>query len=137
MSCNSEMDYLGYWPLAAAAWRKLGITPVLFFIRDSDTIKPPPADGIVHELELLDDVAVSVQYTWARFWGASLYPDDVVITADMDLLPLSADYFVVQLENIANDEYVHLDALAYHRRPDSMCRRRLTRPGGGLGARGH
>ena len=114
LSCNSEMGYLGWWPAVARAWRRLGITPVLFFIRDSDTVKPPPADGIVHELELLDDVAVSVQYTWARFWGASLYPDDVVIIADMDMLPLSADYFVGQLEHIADDEWVHLHPLYYH-----------------------
>ena len=120
LSCNSEMGYLGWWPAVARAWRRLGITPVLFFIRDSDTVKPPPADGIVHELELLDDVAVSVQYTWARFWGASLYPDDVVITADMDMLPLSADYFVGQLEHIADDEWVHLHALFYNYRLDDM-----------------
>lgn len=132
LSCNSEMGYLGWWPAVARAWRRLGITPVLFFIRDSDTVKPPPADGIVHELELLDDVAVSVQYTWARFWGASLYPDDVVIIADMDMLPLSADYFVGQLEHIPEDEWVHLHALYYNHRPD--CMRRAGAAGKGIPA---
>lgn len=113
MSCNSEMDYLGYWPLAAAAWRKLGITPVLFFIRDSDTVQPPPADGIVHEMEPLADVEMAVQFTWARFWGAQRYPDDVVIICDMDALPLSRDYFVGQLRDIPDDQYVHLGSLFY------------------------
>ena len=113
MSCNSEMDYLGYWPLVAAAWRKLGITPVLFFIRDSDNVKPPPADGIVHEMEPLPDVNMAVQFTWARFWGARRYPDDVVTISDMDALPLSRDYFVGQLRNIPDDKYVHLGSLFY------------------------
>lgn len=113
MSCNSEMDYLGYWPLAAAAWRKLGITPVLFFIRDSDTVKPPPADGIVHEMEPLPDVEMAVQFTWARLWGAQRYPDDVVIVSDIDTLPLSRDYFVNQLRDIPDDRYVHLGSLFY------------------------
>jgi len=113
MSCNSEMDYLGYWPLAAAAWRKLGITPVLFFIRDSDTIKPPPADGIVHEMEPLPDVEMAVQFTWARFWGAQRYPDDVVTISDIETLPLSRDYFVNQLRDIPDDRYVHLGSLFY------------------------
>lgn len=113
MSCNSEMDYLGYWPLAAAAWRKLGITPVLFFIRDSDTIQPPPADGIVHEMEPLADVEMAVQFTWARFWGAQRYPDDVVTISDMDALPLSRDYFVGQLRDIPDNQYVHLGSLFY------------------------
>jgi len=42
MSCNSNKNYLGYWPVVARAWRKLNITPVLFYIRDSNI--PPPRD---------------------------------------------------------------------------------------------
>jgi len=49
-----------------------------------------------------------VQYTWARFWGAQLYPDDVVLTSDMDVIPLSRDYFVRQFESIPCDRWVHL-----------------------------
>ncbi|MDD9810716.1 MAG: hypothetical protein OXU61_10355 [Gammaproteobacteria bacterium] len=108
ISCNSNMNYLGYWPVVAAAWRKLDITPVLFFIRDSDTVSPPPADGIVHTLEPLADVEMSAQYTCARFWGAQLYPDDVVATSDMDLMPLSKKYFIGQLQDIPDDGHVHL-----------------------------
>jgi len=111
MSCNSNMNYLGYWPVVARAWRKLNITPVLFFIRDSDAISPPPADGIVHTLEPLAGVEMSAQYTCARFWGAHLYLDDVVAISDIDLMPLSNDYFVGQLQDIPDDRYVHLGTL--------------------------
>jgi len=108
INCNTAPSYLGYWPAVARAWRKLGITPVLFFIRDSEGVSPPPADGIVHAMEPLPDVEIAVQYTWARFWGAQWYPDDVVLTSDMDVIPLSRDYFVRQFEDIPDDRWVHL-----------------------------
>jgi len=113
MSCNSSMSHLGYWPVTARAWRKLGITPVLFFIRDSEGVSPPPADGIVHTMEPLPDVEIAVQYTWARFWGAQHYADDVVAISDIDILPLSADYFIGQLRAISEHRYVHLGGMFY------------------------
>jgi len=108
INCNTAPSYLGYWPVVARAWRKLEITPVLFFIRDAEGVSPPAADGIVHEMEPLPDVEIAVQYTWARFWGAQLYPDDVVLTSDVDVIPLSRDYFVRQFEAIPDDRWVHL-----------------------------
>jgi len=65
----------------------------------------------VHELEPLAGVEMAVQYTWARFWGAQLYPDDVVTTSDVDTVPLSRNYFVDQLQDIPDDRYVHICSL--------------------------
>jgi len=56
-------------------------------------------------------VEMAVQYTWARFWGAQLYPDDVVTTSDVDTVPLSRNYFVDQLQDIPDDRYVHICSL--------------------------
>lgn len=112
INCNTSPSYLGYWPAVARAWRKLGITPVLFFIRDSNT-EPPDADGIVHTMQPLPDVEIAVQYTWARFWGAQLYADDVVAISDIDILPLSRDYFIDQLRDIPERRYVHLGGMFY------------------------
>jgi len=112
MSRNSAMSHLGYWPVVARAWRRLCITPVLFYIRDSD-VAPPPADGIVHTIAPLPEVDIAVQYTWARFWGAQLYADATVAISDIDILPLSADYFVDQLRDIPDHRYVHLGGMFY------------------------
>lgn len=112
MSCNSSTSHLGYWPVVARAWRKLSITPVLFFIRDSNT-EPPAADGIVHTMDPLSDVDIAVQYTWARFWGAQVYTDATVAISDIDILPLAAEYFVDQLRDIPDHRYVHLGGVFY------------------------
>ena len=74
MSCNGNMGYLAYWPMVASAWRKLGITPVLFFILDSDIAEPPPADGIVHCLEPLPDVAISPSIHLCQILGSTVLP---------------------------------------------------------------
>jgi len=65
----------------------------------------------VHELAPLAGVDMAVQYTWARFWGAQRYPDDVVTTSDVDTVPLSRNYFVGQLQDIPDDRYVHICSL--------------------------
>jgi len=65
----------------------------------------------VHELAPLVGVDMSVQYTWARFWGAQRYLDDVVTTSDIDTVPLSRNYFVDQLQDIPDDRYVHICSL--------------------------
>ena len=108
MSCNANPRYIEYWPLVAAAWLKLGITPVCFFIPDTTHTLPEAPGGIVHTIPPLRDVHIAVQGLMLRYWGSVLYPGATVIISDMDAVPLAKDFFSTELRSYPEDAYVHV-----------------------------
>ena len=108
MSCNSSPRYTGHWPTAAAAWLKLGITPVLFFIPNNPKHElPAAAGGIVHTVPPLRDVPIIIQTLMLRFWGSYLYPNATVMTCDINFVPLS-NHFFTQFDAYPEHAYLHL-----------------------------
>ena len=109
MSCSANPRYTAYWPVTAAAWLKLGITPVCLFIPDNPTHKLPEAPGgIVHTIPHLQDVHIIIQTYMVRFWASCLYPKAIVTATDMDLIPLSDHFFNTQLDPYPEDTYLHV-----------------------------
>ena len=110
MSCNVDSDYAKLWPTVAAAWLKLGITPVCICIIDnsSSTLPKGPQGSIVHTVPLLANVHIMPQVLMLRFWASYLYQDAVVVTSDMDFIPLSNHFFHTQLAPYPNHAYLHL-----------------------------
>ena len=109
MSCNANSRYTAYWPITAAAWLKLGITPVLLFVPDNPSKLPAAPEGsIVHTIPPLSDVHIMPQAVMLRFWASCLYPDAVVITSDMDLVPLSEHFFHTQVAAYPEHAYLHV-----------------------------
>ena len=110
VSCNTHPRYTAYWPIVAAAWLKLGITPVCLFIPDDPSRKLPtgPENSIVHTIPPLSDVHIMPQAAMLRFWASYLYPDAVVIISDMDFVPLSKGFFQTQLAVYPEHAYIHI-----------------------------
>lgn len=109
MGCSANPRYTAYWPVTAAAWLKLGITPVCLFIPDNATHKLPEAPGsIVHTIPHLQDVHIIIQTYMVRFWASCLYPKAIVTATDIDLIPLSDHFFNTQLAPYPEDAYLHL-----------------------------
>ena len=110
MSCNATQRYTEYWPIVAAAWLELGITPVCLFIPDNPTRQLPEASGgIVHIIPPLSDIHISIQTLTLRFWASYLYPEDTVIVSDIDLIPLSHHFFGAQLAAYPDHAYIYLN----------------------------
>ena len=109
MTCNANPRYTEYWPVAAAAWLRLDITPVCLFIPDNQTVKLPKIPGsIAHTIPPLKDVHIIIQLFMLRFWASWLYPNATVIISDIDLIPLSKDFFCTQLFPYPDEAYLHL-----------------------------
>ena len=110
VSCNTNPRYTAYWPTVAAAWLKLGITPVCLFIPDKPDLKLPPAPegSIVHTIPPLEDVHIMPQVLMLRFWASHLYPQAVITTADIDCIPLSKHFFHTRLAKYPEHAYLHL-----------------------------
>ena len=59
-------------------------------------------------IDPIDNIPTSTQAQFIRLWYTQFFPDDIVITTDIDMFPLSKWYFKTQIENISDEKYVFL-----------------------------
>lgn len=95
LSCNSDPKYMEFWPLVSKAWKKLfdiepwlvivvpDVNNVPFGMYEKNTLIFPTVSGIPE----------CNQAKVARYYVAAAWNDDsVVMTHDIDLLPLQTAY---------------------------------------------
>lgn len=94
ISTNDKDHYLFFAPITAWCWKLMGYEPVTFFLgtgKKVDFVKSW-THGKHHNLNPVkgykDETVVQV----SRLYGGVLY-DDYLMTADVDMLPLSYSYF--------------------------------------------
>lgn len=102
VSSNSNPEYLDFWPYVAKAWRDLiGLTPVLLYIDDN----PPPLSvydhGEVFYFKSINDWSIVQQSQCIRFWASKILNKPFIIS-DMDMLPISKDYYIKNSELIGD-----------------------------------
>lgn len=109
LATDTHPDYIAFWPLVAKAWTQLiGVRPTLALIAPPDV----PIDetlGDVIRFEPIPGIPTSLQAQTIRLLLPALFPDDVCITSDIDMLPISRSYFI---DPIA---YTPLDHLIIYR----------------------
>jgi len=94
VSSNSNPEYLDFWPYVAKAWKNLiELEPVLLYI-DKDS---PPEwvydHGKVLYFQSIEEWDIVQQSQCIRFWAAKVL-DAPFIISDMDMLPISKEYYV-------------------------------------------
>ena len=109
VASDSHPDFLGFWPLIAAAWEKIDVKPTLILIEKFDEdIEVDETVGDVKKVKLPDDSLHSAFCAQtARLLAPCLYPDEVVTIADIDIVPLSHSYFNDNIQH-AKDTFIEL-----------------------------
>jgi len=108
-SCDSNPYYLDFWPLVSKVWRlRMGIEPILIYIDENHDIPIDTTYGRVLKLKPVPGIPTYMHSVWGRFWGATLFPDKVCIVSDIDMFPISKNYFFDQIARIPSAKYVHL-----------------------------
>ena len=105
MSADNS-HYLEFWPVISWIWeKKLGITPILLYFSNEPigTVH----GRIVHMGEPKENIGITT--CWARYWWASQQMDKVCIITDIDMIPLSKDYFVESIAGYNANAYLHLN----------------------------
>lgn len=106
MSSNDDPMYLDFWPVVSRQWKeKLGVDPVLLYF---GTGNPSEEYGIVVNMGT-DYENIPLATCWARYWYPSLYSDKVSIITDIDMIPLSRQYFIDQIKDFPDSAYIHLN----------------------------
>ena len=120
---NNNPVYTGLWNPISRAWKlKWGITPTLMFVGTEDELKSHDLSkeyGEIVRLNPVPEVVVNPSLdwsaTWALFYGASLFPNEVVTLMGLDQLLLS-DTFLKEIatnDKITHDAYIVSLADAY------------------------
>jgi len=105
VSSDNNPEYLDFWKYVAKAWKRIGIQPVLIHIDKN----PPPINvaecGKVIHLESIPEWSISQQAQCIRFWAAKLL-DAPFIISDIDMLPISRDYYINGAKEIGDSGIV-------------------------------
>ena len=102
LSVDDSPAYLQFWPMVATAWRRvLAIEPELAHV----TATPDESMsrwGSVHAMEPVDGMPSCNQAKISRLILASMFPDEICMLSDIDMLPLSPGAFI-HLGRVARD----------------------------------
>lgn len=128
LSANDNPKYLDFWPFVAKAWReRIGIEPVLFFIGEVSKVLELSKHGQVIQVPVDPTWDIVNQAQSIRLWAGTKFPDENLIISDMDMLPISKDYFHSKIEDVPDDYFVSytsdvMEYGFYRRRPQfPMC----------------
>lgn len=101
--------YLDSWPLARKAWHELiGIDALLVLVaRPGDVPEHLATDPSVHVFEPIAGLHTAFQAQCVRLlYPALLDVEGGVITSDVDMVPLSADYFHGPAAHVRAEDFV-------------------------------
>lgn len=113
VSSDSNPMYLDFWPIVKNLWSNvIKIKPILALISDRDLIIDN-GDHIIHQIKSVDGVSTAFQSQIVRMYITKYYRDSICITSDIDMLPLSYNYFNDIVRGITDDKIAILSSDAY------------------------
>jgi len=109
-SSDSSSLYLDFWPIVSEIWfKKFNVQPILIYI-DHDLDKfIDESYGKVVRIKPIENQPIHLQNQIVRFWFPIKFQNEVSIISDIDMLPISNEYFIHQIMNLHLDNYIHLN----------------------------
>ncbi|NBU98037.1 MAG: hypothetical protein EBS19_07480, partial [Spirochaetia bacterium] len=90
--------YLDFWPLVSKVWKNnIGVTPVLGLISNEDSDITETEYGLIKKFKKIDGISSSLQSQIVRLF-LTKFLDGYSLISDIDMLPLSKDYFLKNSE---------------------------------------
>ena len=102
---STDDEFLDFYPVVSKAWRKIGIEPVLFLINPKIETEDSSVISVDFSSEQIDSVFVSQNI---RLLGTCLFPDDILILSDIDMMPLSKEYFHTNIKKYSDDTFINM-----------------------------
>ena len=105
LSSDNNPFYLEFWPVVAPIWEKMGLKPTLALIADENcSIDTSLGDVIL--FSPLPYVPVSLQAQAIRLLVPVLFPDEGCLISDIDMIPVSREYFIDGSINCPDDAFL-------------------------------
>lgn len=104
LASDKNRMYLDFWPIVAKAWQQLiGIRPTLALIDTEEGLEVDETVGDVIRLKPIKGVPSAQHAQIIRAFLPILFPDEVCMIADIDVLPMSKKYFFDSIKRVPND----------------------------------
>lgn len=103
VSTTSHKNYFNFWPIVSNSWKNLGIKPTLIYTSNKKKKFDSEQDVLNLNIDGLDPIFVAQS---SRLLVPSLFPNDVCLISDIDIMPLSKSYFFEQIKKIDDDNFV-------------------------------
>jgi|TARA_Y100000389_G_C17440456_1_gene508255 hypothetical protein len=103
VSSTKHKSYIDFWPIVKKAWKNIGIEPILVYTSPKK-IKFKNHEGIINfHVEGIDPVFTAQNI---RLLLPILFPKSICLTSDIDILPLSAKYFLSNIQDVKDNNFV-------------------------------
>lgn len=113
MSCNEDPIYWEFWNPVSEHWLKeFGIRSLLFYYGEKNPSLSTENGDVIYQ-KPIDGVPDYVAATWGRFWVTKHLRNKMCLISDIDMFPLSRDFFLNK-STPQQDAYTHLNADAYY-----------------------
>jgi len=108
-TCNPY--YLDFWPLVSKVWKlRFNIHPVLYLIHDNKETKVSNEFGDVIYVEPVNNVELSLQAQWIRYWAPSTELETTWMISDIDMIPINRKYFLETPKQYPDHMFINLNA---------------------------
>jgi hypothetical protein len=109
VSSDSNPFYLDFWNPVSKIWKlKFNVKPILVYIDNVD-VQISNEFGEIIRIKPVLGIPISVQNQIVRFWIPIMFPDKVCIISDIDMFPISFNYFKRSISDLGDNEYAHLN----------------------------
>lgn len=93
-SCSEY--FAPFWNIQARVWNKMGVEPVCLYFSDTkDGMSEEHGEVILKEADpQFGEDSDILQITMSKFWHPTTEPDTTWLIGDIDMLPMTRDYFI-------------------------------------------
>ena len=113
-STDDNPEYSGFWKInSEICKKKLGITPVLFKIGETESDFYEDEFGIIKEVKAIEGLDTGFQAQIYRMYGTKYFTNEIVMTSDIDMLLLNRDYVNSQIDLISDCDLVIFNSDSY------------------------
>lgn len=108
MSCNNHVNYINFWPLVAEIWSRKDVIVTLFFIGEKSDFKfkQIPKTEVYFVPPIPKSIPSGIYARLVRLFAPLLFPKDICLITDVDIVPLNLKYFFDKSAACSEDSFV-------------------------------
>jgi hypothetical protein len=103
VASNENIEYLSFWPLFKKVWKNMGFDPLLIYTSKEPTSICNDPDVRFFNTGKIDSGFVSRNI---RMLYPALFPNDICLISDIDLIPLNKNYFEDRITNLNDNNFI-------------------------------
>jgi hypothetical protein len=110
VSTDDNPLYYEFWPLVASAWNNFGIKATVAVVGN---LNLDHSFGSIIKVPVIEGIPSGFIAQVIRFIIPCLFPEEVSIIGDIDMVPLQKKYFTTKITSYSNENIIIFSADAY------------------------